>query len=64
MGFPRQEYYNELPFLSPGGFSFPKNQTHVSCISRQILHCCATREARLAVLGCYFIIPNFTEEEN
>ena len=38
MGFPRQEYWSELPFPSPG------DQTHISCIGRWILYHWATRE--------------------
>ena len=33
MGFPRQEYWSELPFPSPGGSSPPRDQTWVSCSS-------------------------------
>ena len=33
MGFPRQEYWSELPFPSPGGSSWPRDQTWVSCSS-------------------------------
>ena len=45
MGFFRQEYWNGLPFPSPGGSSRPRGQTHVSCIGRKILYHWATREA-------------------
>ena len=38
MGFPRKEYWNGLPFPSPG------DRTHVSHTGRQILHHWATRE--------------------
>ena len=31
-GFLRQEYWSELPFPSPGS-SWPRDQTHVSCIA-------------------------------
>ena len=34
MGFPRPEYWNGLPFSSPGESSQPRDQTHVSCIGR------------------------------
>ena len=47
MGFPRQEYWSGLPFLSLRGSSWARDQTHVSCIScfgRQILNHWATRE--------------------
>ena len=33
MGFPRQEYWSALPFLSPGESSWPRYQIRVSCIS-------------------------------
>ena len=32
-GFPRQEYWSALPFLSPGESSWPRYPIHVSCIS-------------------------------
>ena len=41
MGFPRQEYWSGLPFATLGESSWPRDQTHVSCISctdRQILY--------------------------
>ena len=41
MGFPRQEYWTGLPFPTLGESSWPRDQTHVSCIScidRQILY--------------------------
>ena len=31
MGFPRQEYWNWLPFSSPGDLPDPQDGTHVSC---------------------------------
>ena len=45
MGFPRQEYWNGLPFPSPGESSWPRDQIHVSCIGRQVLYPWITREA-------------------
>ena len=33
MGFSRQEYWNGLPFPSPGESSQPRDQTQVSCIA-------------------------------
>ena len=34
MGFPRQEYWGRLPFLSPRDLPYPKiDQTRVSCIA-------------------------------
>ena len=33
MGFSRQEYWNELPFPSPGESSQPRDETLVSCYS-------------------------------
>ena len=32
-GIPRQEYWSGLPFCSPGGTSWPRDQTHVSCLA-------------------------------
>ena len=45
MEFPRQEHRNWLTFPSPGESSWPRDQTWVSCIGRQILYHWATREA-------------------
>ena len=54
MEFSRQEYWSELPFPSPGGISWPKDQTCVSCIGRQILlslcHLGSLRARIMAVL--------------
>ena len=45
MGFPRQEYWNGLPFPPYfRGSSPPSYWTHVSCIFRQILYHWATRK--------------------
>ena len=44
LGFPRQEYWRELPFPSPRNLSWPRDQTHISCISKQILYHCVTWE--------------------
>ena len=44
MGFPREEYWSGSVSSSRGS-SRPTDRTHVSCIGRQILYCCATREA-------------------
>ena len=38
MGFPRQEYWSEL-LLPSLGSSWPRDQTCISCIGRQTLHC-------------------------
>jgi len=48
MGFLRQEYWLGLPFpgkITSLGSSWLRDQTHVSCIGRQILYLWATREA-------------------
>ena len=37
-GFSRKEYWNGLPFPTPGDSSWPKYQTPISCIGRQILY--------------------------
>ena len=47
MGFSKQEYWNRLPFPSPGESSQPRDRTYVSCFSclgRWILYRCATWE--------------------
>ena len=36
MEFSRQEYCNGLPFPSPGDFSQPRDQTHVSCVAGRL----------------------------
>ena len=45
MGFSRQEHRSGLPFPSPGDLPHPQIEPNVSCVGRQILYCCATREA-------------------
>ena len=35
IGFPRQEYWSDLPFPSPGDPSWPRDGTRVSCIDWQ-----------------------------
>ena len=34
MGFPRQEYWSELPFPAPGHLPKARDWTHISCIGR------------------------------
>ena len=49
IGFSRQEYWSGLPFLTPGGSSWTRDQSWVSCIScicRQVLYHWATQEAQ------------------
>ena len=38
MGFPRQEYWSGLPFPSPRGSSWPRDQTRISCTSHSLYH--------------------------
>ena len=38
IGFPRQEYWNRLPFPPPGKSSQPRDQAHISCIGRRVLY--------------------------
>ena len=45
----RQEYWSGCHFLLQGIF-LSRNQTHVSCISRQILYHCTIWEAPLVLL--------------
>ena len=51
MKFSRQEYWNRLPFPSPGDLSKPgiepKDQTQVSCIAGRCFTVWATRDAPL-----------------
>ena len=39
--------------------SWPRDQTHVSCIGRRILYCWASREAPLGDVACYILSPPF-----
>ena len=46
MEFSSKEYWSGLPFPSPGGgSSWPRDQTHVSCIAGRFFTIWATREA-------------------
>ena len=45
MGFPRQEYWDGLPFASPKDLTNPGNKP--ACVDRWILYCWATRKAQL-----------------
>ena len=49
MGFSRQEYWSGLPFPSPGEFSWPRDQTQVSCIAGRYLMVWITREVPLLI---------------
>ena len=44
VGFPRQEYWSELPISSSRGSSWPRDQTHISCVGRWILYHCTTSD--------------------
>ena len=46
MGFSRQEYWSGLADSLLQGSSWPREQTHISCIGRRILYHWATREAQ------------------
>ena len=67
MGSPRQEYWSELPFPSPGSLPDSGDQAHVTYIGRWVLYHWATRETpnvRLGNLkipfhGCLSVIPGF-----
>ena len=45
MGFPRQEYWNGLPFPLQGIFP-PRDQTCISCLGREIVYHWATWEVQ------------------
>ena len=49
MRFPRQEYWNGLPFPSPGDLPDPGIEPHagISCMAGGILYHCTTREAQI-----------------
>ena len=42
-----------------GGFSQPRDQTHISCIGRQMLYHCATWEAQQTSIGTRFHFAHF-----
>ena len=48
MGFPRQECWRYSTFPPPGGLSWPRDQTHVSCIGRWVLYHWTNRTAHWA----------------
>ena len=52
MGFSRQEYWSGLPFPSPGGSSWPRDRTQVSCITGRFFAVRATRGAPIMVTTC------------
>ena len=55
MGFSRQEYWSGVPLPSPSS-SHTRDQTHASCIGRQIPYYWATKEALLTLhLGIIWI---------
>ena len=43
VGFPREEYYSGVAIFHSRGSSWPRHQTQVSCIGRQILYYWTTR---------------------
>ena len=56
MGFPRQEYWNRLPFLTPGDFPHSGIETkslESLCIGRRIPYNCSTWEAGTKVQACF-----------
>ena len=54
MGFSRQEHWDGLPFPSPGGSSWPRDQTQVCCIAGRILTIWAIGKSWFSPLG----VPN------
>ena len=70
MGPPRQECWSGLPFPSPGGSSWLRDQTCIFCIScngRWILRHCATWEAQTAQeekLRLYYLQPPSIQDKN
>ena len=55
MEFSRQEHWNGLLFLIPGGSSWPRDRTHVSCTDRLVLYHWATWEAHIWI-SCYELL--------
>ena len=49
MGFPKQEYWSELPFPSAEDLG-PRDRSHVSCIARQILYQWGSQEDHIIEL--------------
>ena len=55
MGFPRQGYWNGLPYLCPGDLLHPGVKLHLSCISRRVCLFVFTTSTTLKAL--YSFIP-------
>ena len=53
-GFPRQENWSELLFLSLGDL-WPRDRTHISCIGRWVLYLWATKEALSQLYYNFFL---------
>ena len=65
MRFSKQEYWSRLSFASPGGASWPRDQTQISCLGRCILYHWATREVIcFKGLRLYNVFPLITMEWN
>ena len=47
----RKEYWNGLPFSSPGDLSYPGNQTQASCIAGRLFTHWATRKVNILDQG-------------
>ena len=59
MEFSRQEILEWVLISFSEGSSRPRDQTHISCIGRQILYHCTTGEVQILTLQPYFIFLQF-----
>ena len=60
-GFPRQENWSELLFLSLADL-WPRDRTHISCIGRWVLYLWATKEALSQLYYNFFKKSSYQEE--
>ena len=66
MGFPRQEYWNRLPFSPPGELPTPEIEPFlscVSCISKRILYHWATWKIVLFGPSIWFLLTHLSLHE-
>ena len=66
--FFRQEFWSVLPFPTQQALPDPRDQTHIPCIARRILECCATWKAQVAagsldLINCIWLANYFLQEQ-
>ena len=59
MEFSRQEYWSGLSFPSPGEYSWPRDQTQISCVAGRFFTVWATREALNLLRNCSVVFPTY-----